>query len=221
MRDLLDRLYKTKLQLLALAFTAAGVTLLFFTHWIETITSAAWFAHLPLTDIGSALFTTGLFAVVFEYVDRKDGDERATERLRQVLREEAPTMRKAVIDGFTFSADVLKDVAAPELLDRLITNALTLRLDDQTLAADAYTGLRNQLINGAQRWQDVKASVTLSPWDNGPAAGDGSMFIVTIRWEYRTRPATPTLRFVCVADLTEHRELLRDPTMAWIVDSSR
>jgi hypothetical protein len=217
MRDLLDRLHKTKLQLLALVSTVTGITLLFLAHWMETITTAAWLTNLPLTDIGSALFTTGLLAVAYEYVNRKDGDERANERLRHVLREEAPTMRKAVIDGFTFSADTLKDVAAPELLDRLITNALALRLDDHTLATDTYTGLRDQLIQAPERWHDVKASVTLSPWDRGPATGDGSMFIATIRWEYRARPATPTLRFACVADLDEHRELLRDPTIvaAW------
>jgi hypothetical protein len=43
------------------------------------------------------------------------------------------------------------------------------------------------------------------------------MFVATIRWEYRARPATPTVRFACVADLDEHRELLHDPTIvaAW------
>lgn len=161
MCNLHERLYKTKLQLLALAFAVAGIALLCFVHWMAAITSVAWLATLPLADIGSALFTTGLLAVAFEYLDRKDGDERASERLRHVLRDEAPTIRKAVVDGFTFSADALKDVAAPELLDRLITNALALRLDDHALATDAYTGLRDQLIQVTERWHDVKASVTL------------------------------------------------------------
>jgi hypothetical protein len=213
MQELLNRLYKTKLQLLAVVSTVAGIALLFFAHWANTVTNADWLTNLPLTEIGSALFTTGLLAVAFEYVDRKDGDERANERLRQVLREEAPTMRKAVVDGFTFSADALKDVASPELLDRLITNALALRLDDHALAADVYTDLRDQLVQTSERWHDVKVSIALSPWDGGPAAGDGSMFVATMRWEYRVRPSTPTVRFACVADIDEYRELLRDPTI--------
>jgi hypothetical protein len=54
--------------------------------------------------------------------------------------------------------------------------------------------------------------VALSPWTDGPETGAGSMFVATIRWEYRVRPATPTVRFACVADRDEYRELLRDPT---------
>lgn len=125
-------------------------------------------------------------------------------------------MRKAVVDGFTFSADALKDVASPELLDRLITNALALRLGDHALAVDAYTDLRDQLVQATERWHDVKASIALSPWDGGPTTGTGSMFVATIRWEYRVRPATPTVRFACVADRDEYRELLRDPTIVCV-----
>lgn len=57
----------------------------------------------------------------------------------------------------------------------------------------------------------------LTPWTDGPKTGPGSMFVATIRWEYRIRPATPTVRFACVADMNEYRDLLRDPTIvsAW------
>lgn len=38
------------------------------------------------------------------------------------------------------------------------------------------------------------------------------MFVVTIRTEYRVVPVGPVLRFACVSDLDEYRELLQDPT---------
>lgn len=136
MRDVLDQLYQTKLQLLAVLSTVGGVALLLLARWAEATAEVSWLATLPLTDIGSALFTTGLLAVAFEYIDRRDGDERANQRLRQVLREEAPTVRDAVVDGFTFNADSLKNVASPELLNRIARNALALRLGDQALAED-------------------------------------------------------------------------------------
>jgi hypothetical protein len=213
MRDLLDQLYKTKLQLLAVLSTVGGIALLLLARWADSATATIpWLTSLPLSDLGSALFTTGLLAIAFEYLDRKDGDERANQRLRQVLREEAPAIRDAVVDGFAFNADALKNVASPQLLDRIVSNALALRLGDPALAADAYTDLRDQVIRAPERWRDVKASVALSPWTDGPATGAGSMFVATIRWEYRVRPATPTVRFACVADRDEYRELLRDPT---------
>lgn len=36
--------------------------------------------------------------------------------------------------------------------------------------------------------------------------------MVTIRWEYRLQPTTSTMRFACVSNSEEYRELLQDPT---------
>lgn len=48
------------------------------------------------------------------------------------------------------------------------------------------------------------------------------MFVATIRWEYKVKTAMSTMRFACVADASEYRELLRDPsvTSVWHFDSS-
>ncbi|MCP3797963.1 hypothetical protein NLX83_01700 [Allokutzneria sp. A3M-2-11 16] len=216
MRSTLDRLYKTKLQLIAILMTSLGVILLLVKENLG-VDAPGWFL-----DFGSALLTTGLLAVAFEYIDRKDGDERATQRLRQVLHEEAPAIRDAVLDSFAFNAKALKDVASNDTLDRIAANALGLRLGDGDLASDIYADIRNQVVQAPERWHDVDVNVTLSPWGDGPATGRGSMFLATIRWEYRVTVAHPMLRFACVSDMAEYRELLRDPaiTSVWHVDPS-
>ena len=212
MRDALDHLYKTKLQLLAVLSTLLGVILLLLADLAEaTFTLPPWLSALPLTDLGSALFTTGLLAIAFEYIDRKDGDERANLRLRQVLREEAPAIRQAVLDGLAFSPDGLKEVASPELLDRITRNALELRLDDGPLAEAVYGDVRSQIIDNAERWHDLDIAVSLSPWTDGPEHFSDTMFVATIRTTYRTVPGAPTMRFACVSDTREYRELLDDP----------
>lgn len=215
MRDALDRLYKTKLQLLAVLSTLLGIILLLLTH-LSADSLPSWLQALPLTDVGSALFTTGLLAVAFEYLDRKDGDERANQRLRQVLREEAPAIRQAVLDGLAFSPDGLKAAMTPEVLDRITRNALELRLGDGALAEAVYGDVRSQIIENVERWQDLDVDVSLSPWSDGPAGLAGKMFVATIRTSYRTVPGAPTMRFACVSDTREYRELLDDPGVdAW------
>ena len=212
MRDALDRLYKTKLQLLAVLSTLLGVILLLLANLAEsTLALPPWLSALPLTDLGSALFTTGLLAVAFEYIDRRDGDERANLRLRQVLREEAPAIRQAVLDGLAFSPDGLKAVASPELLDRITCNALELRLDDGALAEAVYSDIRSQIINNTERWHDLDIAVSLSPWADGPDGVSDTMFVATIRTTYRTVPGAATMRFACVSETREYRELLDDP----------
>lgn len=60
---------------------------------------------------------------------------------------------------------------------------------------------------------NARVSVVLSPWQ-GRGTGDEAMFIVTVRWEYRTTLDSPTLRFACVSEPEDYRDLLDDPSCA-------
>ncbi len=39
------------------------------------------------------------------------------------------------------------------------------------------------------------------------------MFVATVRWEYKVVPGSPVMRFACVSDLAQYRELNRDPSV--------
>ncbi|OXM65323.1 hypothetical protein [Amycolatopsis vastitatis] len=222
MNHLLDQLYKTKLRLAGLMTALLGIVLIVISHRVETIPVLSWLVGWPTGEVGSALLSAGVIAVIFEYYARKETAARTNEQLRHAIRQEAPAIRDAVLDSFAFNPGGLKDIASDDTLDRIATNAIGLRLGDQALAADAYSDLRAQVIRSPERWRDVDVSVSLSPWTAGPAAGKGSMFVATIRWEYKVQPASPTMRFACVSDLVEYHELLHDPTIAsaWHFDHS-
>ncbi|WP_024876838.1 hypothetical protein [Saccharomonospora piscinae] len=223
MANPLDQLYKTKLQLVAVIAVVGGVAGLMLAHWGSTPDAPAWLGQLPVGELGSTLFGTGLLAIFFEYVDPSSPTGKRTEqRISEAVRNEAPAIRDAVLDSFAFNAEALKGLASPETFDRVASGALGLRLDDAALAEDLYTDLRDQIISAPERWHDVGISVTLTPWDAGPETGQGSMFVATVRWQYRVVPAGPTMRFACVSDLAEYRELLRDPgvAFAWHFDPS-
>jgi hypothetical protein len=124
MQSPLHRLYTTKLTLFAVIGMVLGVALLLLAHLANAAPAWHWLNSLPVTDIGSALFTSGLVVIFFEYIDRQDAEARALVQLRQVLTEAAPQIRDAVVDGFAFNPDSLIDVASPETLDRVIENCL-------------------------------------------------------------------------------------------------
>lgn len=222
MASLLHQLYKIKLRLAGLVTAVVGAGLLFVAHTVETNPTWSWLLGWPTSELGTTLLSAGIIAIIFEYYARKESEALAAERFRTVIRQEAPAIRDAVLDSLAFNPDTLKGVASPETLDRIATNALGLRLEDQVLAHDVYTDLRDQVIRMPERWHDLDVSVTLSPWEKGPATGRGSMFVATIRWEYRVTPASSTMRFACVSDLAEYRELLRDSTITsvWHFDRS-
>jgi hypothetical protein len=207
MHSPLQRLYQTKLQLLATLLVFAGFAMLVLGHWASHTPRGAWLQSLPIMEIGSTLFTSGLLAIALTYIDREDAEARATERLRTVLRDEAPTIRDAVYDGLAFHPDVLQDVA-PEKLDQVIRNALTVRLGDQALATDVYADLHRQIVRAPERRRDARASVTLSPWPDGPPDGPDATFVATVSWEYRATPASAQRGFTCVSDRSEYRRLV-------------
>lgn len=208
----LQRLYRTKLALLAVVLTVLGVAFLAIGQQTEVIAALPWLAWLPFSELGSTLFGSGLIVVAFEYINERDADERANERLRRILREEAPAFRDAVIDGFAFAPEALTNVASPETLDRVVRNTLSIQLGDPALADDLYADLRHQVTASTERRHDMRVSVSLTPWTKGPSAGEGSMFVATIRREYRVAANETTRRFACVSDMDQYRELLLDPT---------
>ncbi|MEV4058403.1 hypothetical protein AB0J55_44960 [Amycolatopsis sp. NPDC049688] len=222
MNNLIDQLYKIKLRLAGLVTAVVGAALLFLAQHVEGAPTLSLLVGWPTKEFGTTLLTAGVLGVIFEYYARKEADERATEHFRKALRQEAPALIDAVLGSFAASPDRLKDIASDETLDRIATNTIGLRIDDADLAGEAYADLREQVIRSPERWRDVDISISLSPWEGGPTQGRGSMFVATVRWEYKARPPSPTMRFACVSDLDEYRELLRDSTVAsaWHFDTS-
>lgn len=219
----LQRLYKTKLALLATVLTVVGAGLLLLAHAADRVIGLHWLSELPVTDVGSALFTTGLISILLGYLDARDAEVRANQRLRKVLHEEAPAIRDAVIRGFAFEPAEIARVASPQVLDQLTRNALAIQFGDQELADDLYRDLQHQVADAQERASDMRVSISLAPWEDGPAHGPGSMFVATIRREYKVVPHSPVLRFSCVSDVDEYRGLLRDPatTEVWYFEALR
>ncbi|HEX3779763.1 MAG TPA: hypothetical protein VHX38_08835 [Pseudonocardiaceae bacterium] len=214
MSSLLDQLYKTKLRFAGLVTAILGVGFLFLSQAVASTPTLSWLVGWPTNELGTTLLSAGVIAVIFEYYARREADERTDQHLRHAVRQEAPAIRDAVLDSFAFNPGTLKDIASHETLDRIAANALGLRLGDSALAHDVYTDIRNQVIGAPERWHDVDVAVELTPWDGGPGSGRGSMFVATLRWEYRVVPTSPTMRFACVSDPNEYRDLLRDQATA-------
>lgn len=175
MQDLLHRLYQTGVILLAVLLTVVGLGLLFLAHWAANEPHWSWMRNLPVSDIGSGLFTTGLLAVAWQYFTQAVADDHTMQRFRHVLKAEAPDIRDAVIQGFAFTPDDLARVASPDTIDQIVRNTLALQLGDQELAA--RRGLR-RLTEPASR----RSAATTAPW--------------RLIWPHGTRQRTP-LRTPC------------------------
>ena len=181
--------------------TFLGIALIVLAHWATVDPSgAAWLRTWPVNEFGLGLFSTGLFGVLFHYVGQRDAEEEQLQRLRQVIAEDLAA-----------HPDGLVAMVSSETRDRIVENCLRLQLGDEALAHDLYADLREQLSahrNGARTW------TCRWPWHRGRTAlvGPGAMFVATIRTEYRITSASPVMRFACVSDLDEYRELLQDPS---------
>lgn len=177
-----------------------------------------WLHALPLGELGGTLFGAGLLSTFFEYAFRRDQEAHTLARFRQIIREEAPAMRDAVVEGFAIHPEDLKRVATPELLDDIAANVMALRLGDEQFAREIYRDIRDQAIRAAERWYDVAVRVRLSTAVERSTAGT-PLLDVTVEWEYTTVPSSATRRFACVSDQDEYTELRQDvpATSTWFM----
>ena len=214
------RLRRLKAVLLAVSLTLAGVLLMMLNAWLAPLQLGDWqWLHaLPLGELGGTLFGAGLLSTFFEYTFRRDQEAHTLARFRQIIREEAPAMRDAVVEGFAIHPEDLKRVATPELLDDIAANVMALRLGDEQFAREIYRDIRDQAIRAAERWYDVAVRVRLSTAVERSTAGT-PLLDVTVEWEYTTVPSSATRRFACVSDQDEYNELRQDvpATSTWFM----
>lgn len=215
-----SRLRKTKAALLAVALTLSGILLIMANGWLSAFNLGPfnWLHALPLGELGGTLFGAGLLGTLFEYSFRKDQEEATVEQFRAIVKEQAPAMRDAVIDGFAIHPEDLKRVANPELLDDIASNVMSLRLGDEQFASEIYRDIRDQAIGAAERWHDVEVRVRLSTAVERSTAAT-PLFDVVVEWEYTTVPSGPLRRFACVSDRDEYNDLREDvpATSAWLM----
>ncbi|WP_455159582.1 hypothetical protein [Schaalia cardiffensis] len=220
LNNLHKRLRKTKAALLATALTLAGILLMMTNGWLAKLDLQDWeWLHaLPLGELGGTLFGAGLLSTLFEYSFRKDQEETTVEQFREIIKEQAPAMRDAVIEGFAIHPEDLKRVANPDLLDDIASNVMALRLGDEQFAREIYADIRDQAIRAAERWHDVEVRIRLSSALERSTFGT-PLFDVTVEWEYTTIPSGTIRRFACVSDRDEYRELLLDlpATSPWLM----
>jgi len=217
---LTKRLRKTKAFLLATSLTLAGILLIMLNGWMSNLNLGVWdWLHaLPIGELGGTLFGAGLLSTLFEYTFRKDQEEATVEQFRQIIHEQAPAMRDAVIEGFAIHPEDLKRVSNPDLLDDIAANVMALRLGDEQFAREIYTDIRDQAIRAAERWYDVEVRIRLSSALERSTIGT-PLFDVTVEWEYTTVPSSATRRFACVDNREEYTDLREDlpATSAWMI----
>ena len=220
--DLNHRLRKVKAALLAVSLTLAGILLMMLNGWIEHLKFGdwEWLHSIPLGELGGTLFGAGLLSTLFEYSFRKEQEEAAVEQFRQIIHEQAPAMRDAVVEGFAIHPEDLKRVSNPDLLDDIAANVMSLRLGDEQFAREIYADIRDQAVRVAERWYDVEVRVRLSSILERSTEGT-PLFDVTVEWEYTTVPSGSVRRFACVSDRQEYRELLLDvpATSPWLMQN--
>jgi len=220
--DLSHRLRKVKAALLAVSLTLAGILLMMLNGWIEHLKLGdwEWLHSIPLGELGGTLFGAGLLSTLFEYSFRKEQEEATVEQFRQIIHEQAPAMRDAVVEGFAIHPEDLKRVSNPDLLDDIAANVMSLRLGDEQFAREIYADIRDQAVRAAERWYDVEVRVRLSSILERSTEGT-PLFDVTVEWEYTTVPSGSVRRFACVSDRQEYRELLLEvpATSPWLMQN--
>lgn len=212
------RLRKTKAALLATALTLAGVLLIMLNGWLSGLSLGdwSWLHALPLGELGGTLFGAGLLGTLFEYSFRKDQEAATTRQFRQIIHDEAPAMRDAVIEGFRFNTEDLRRIATPQLLDELAVNSLGMRFGDTAFGREVYGDIKHQAITAEERWYDARVDATLGI-PRVRSIAPNPFFDLLVRWEYTVVPKHRFRKFAVVSDRQRYDQMVaeRGETSVW------
>ena len=205
------RLRRLKAALLAVSFTLVGILLMMLNAWLAPLRLGDWqWLHaLPLGELGGTLFGAGLLSTFFEYAFRRDQEQVVTERFRQTIREEAPTLRDAVIEAFRFDRQDVARIATPELLDDLARTSLGLRFGDPAFGREVYADIRHQAMAAEERWYDARVDATLGI-PRGRSVAPTPFFDLRVRWEYTVTPRHRFRKFAVVSDRQRYDQLVAE-----------
>ena len=212
------RLRKTKAALLATTLSLVGILFIMLNGWLAGLHLGewSWLHALPLGELGGTLFGAGLLGTLFEYSFRRDQEESVKQQFRDIIREQAPTMRESVIEGFRFSTDDLERIATPQLLDELAVNSLGMRFGDAAFGREVYADIKHQAISAEERWIDARVDATLGiPRVRGVTPNP--FFDLLVRWEYTVVPKHRFRKFAVVSDRQRYNQLVskRGETRVW------
>lgn len=205
MQSPLQRLYKTKFILASVIATVVGVALMLVAGW------PSW--ELVASLIGGALFTSGAIVIAFQFVGNEDAEHEAKRQFREAIRAEAPAIRQTVVDAMAYAPKEMLAVTSDDVLDRVIENSLAQRLDNAPLAAGVVADLKAQTLRTREYWRNLRIGASLAPWAPSGSKSVVPMYVATFRYEYHVVHPAPMLRFACVSDEAEYRELQADPEM--------
>lgn len=204
MNDPLKRLQQTKRLLVSVLLTVAGGVLIAIEQNLGI--SGLW-RLVPFGEIGGIVIGAGLLSVWIDRFFRREQQESDEQRLRLLLAEQAPVMRDAVIDAFAADRTDLERVASDATLDRIVENALAVRLHDKAFASAIFDDIHDQAIVESERWTDASLHITLTP--RAATKTQPASFEVTVRWHYTTKPVHPIRRFVCTSDRADYTSAVR------------
>ena len=212
------RLRRLKAALLAVSLTLTGILLIMLNGWLSGLNLGnwSWLHALPLGELGGTLFGAGLLGTLFEYSFRKDQEAATTRQFRQIIHDEAPAMRDAVIEGFRFNTDDLERIATPRLLDELAVNSLGMRFGDTAFGREVYGDIKHQAITAEERWYDARVDATLGI-PRVRSYAPNPFFDLLVRWEYTVVPKHRFRKFAVVSDRRRYDQMVaeRGETSVW------
>ena len=216
--SLAHRLRRAKGALLAVSLTLAGLLLMMLGQWIKQVELGtwAWLAIIPVADIGSTLLVAGMVGTIFDMALRRDQEETVKAQFRQIIHDEAPAMRDAVIEGFRFDTQDLRRIATPRLLDELAVNSLGMRFGDTAFGREVYGDIKHQAITAEERWYDARVDATLGI-PRVRSIAPNPFFDLLVRWEYTVVPKHRFRKFAVVSDRQRYDQMVaeRGETSVW------
>jgi hypothetical protein len=195
------------------------LTITFYVADLFSSKSTTWISWVPFKALADACFTAVIIGFTYEWLVRKESEGALAEIFVNKLNEH----RKAIIDAIPTALltdkSIIRQTFSKEKIEDVIRTTLQVRLGD-ILGDQLFYGFLRKTVAYEELWENYRFKATLELLTDSknslPVRQKYYQAYVDVRYE--TILKRTSFRFVCVPNVEEYNQLLRDASyqVRWI-----
>lgn len=218
--ELLSELYRQKILFASTVVIAIALVLFTLEAWLVGDTHDGWVSHVPFRSVADALLIAGIVGVAFEWMVRKEAEEKLGEVVRNELERGQASVEQRLLALMLGDPVALSRRASSSERASVIRAALQAEVGDSEVGSQLYDAVVSRTLGFRERWTNYRCSATLRDIRDTAvdAATRRDYYHCYYDLRYDTVLTRTSLVFACVHTIESFNEHLVNPDceMCWL-----
>lgn len=214
---LLSLVYNLKVQRIALILIPLALVMMILSQVIgEAPAKHIWswsntIYYIPFRSLGEAFLTIAVVAITFEWLLRRETEEKVQNWIRQALEEQRRTITVETANAVLADPGRAVSSLSAERVQQLLQACLAAELSDEKLAQDVYQGILRPTARVVDRWSKLRQRITLDRiGEESPDEIRSRYYQAHLLAQYRCVLRHSELKYLATSSIEEFEQSFND-----------